>query len=392
MKGPPSTDNLDPMITERAKRIRPFQVMEILERAREMERKGRDIIHMEIGEPDFPSPPSVKEAAIKAIEKDYTFYTPTLGLPLLREAISRYYEREYGLKVPTERVVITEGSSGAFLLLSLTLLERGRVLGITDPGYPCYRNFGHLAEAGLITIPLSEEDGYEIDPAAFEERGVPDLFIIANPSNPTGKVYRKEGLERIYRAIEGKGLLVVDEVYSGLVYDGGFDTALSIADDIIVVNGFSKTFAMTGWRLGWMVIPEGLIPPVQRMAQNIFISPPTISQHAALKALEAKRDLEEMRRTFKERRDFLLERLERMGFTITCKPEGAFYIYAGIKRWKMDSRVFAERALEEAGVAITPGYDFGSYRASEYVRFSYTQGMERLREGCKKLESWLKRL
>ncbi len=379
-------------ITERAGHISPFYAMALLERARELEAEGRDIVHMEIGEPDLPSPRPVKEAAREAIQKGFTRYTPSLGLSELRERIALFYLEEYGLEIPPHRVIVTEGTSGAFLLLSLTLLERGRTLGIPDPGYPCYRNFGLLAEADVELYPLSEDTAYELTPDHFKEKGPPDLLIISNPSNPVGNLYSRKGLERLYKALEGRGLLVVDEVYSGLVYRGRSETALSISEDIIVVNGFSKTFAMTGWRLGWMVIPEGLIEPIHRMAQNVFISPPAISQYAAIKAFEAKEELERMRQIYRERRDYLLPRLREMGFRIPYRPEGAFYIYAGIERWGLDSRTFAERALTEAGVAITPGHDFGEHRASSHVRFSYTQDLPRLKEGCARLERWLKGL
>lgn len=309
-------------ITERARKIKPFYAMELLEKARDLEEGGRDIVHMEIGEPDFPSPSIVKEAAIETIKKDYTSYTHSLGLPQLRERISRYYSEEYGIDISPERVIITEGTSGAFLLLSLTLLEKGKVLGLPDPGYPCYKNFGYIAEAEILNFPISEDTGYEITPHHFKESGIPTLLILSNPSNPIGNLYSRKGIEGLYSVIEGRGTLVVDEVYSGLVYEGDFDTALSVSEEIIVVNGFSKTFAMTGWRLGWMVVSSKLVDPIHRIAQNIFISPPTISQHAAIKAFEARKELERMKRTYRVRRDFLLSRLKELGFHVPYRPMG----------------------------------------------------------------------
>ncbi len=377
-----------------AEGVTPFYVMEILERAREMEAGGADIVHMEIGEPDFTTPEVIKEAALRAIMENRTFYTESLGIPELRRRVAEEYGRRYGLDITPQRIVITSGTSGAFLLLSCMLLGRGRTLLLSDPGYPCYRNFGRLAGARTVMLPVDDSSRFEVRPSQIMDfEGKPHLVIVASPSNPTGVIYRRDSLASLGEAVEARGgTLVVDEIYSGLTYDGDFMTTLGIPGGPIVVNGFSKAFAMTGWRLGWMVLPEHLVRPAQKIAQNVFISPPTISQYAALAAFDAVADLERMRLTYRKRRDFLLPELRRLGFRIPVDPEGAFYIYADIGRWGIDSMEFVERALREARVALTPGYDFGLYKADSHVRFSYANSIERIREGCLRLGDWLKTL
>ena len=380
--------------TKRADLITPFYVMELLERAKAMEANGEDIIHMEVGEPDFTTPQQVRDEAIKAIAGGQTFYTHSLGIAELRQKISMHYEKREGLFVSPDRIIITNGTSGAFLLLAAVLLEQGKTLAISDPGYPCYRNFALLVDAEVITLPVSAETGYQIVPeqVAALKTG-PDVLILCNPANPTGALYKEDTLAQLYQALSARdGVLIVDEIYEGLSYGRTLRTALSLGDDIIVVNGFSKTHAMTGWRLGWMVVPRELVRPIQKVAQNVFISPPSIAQYAALHAFDVGAELAKMWRTYQERRDYLLPRLRKLGFRIPIDPEGAFYIYAEIDKWGLDSMVFVERALEEAKVAITPGYDFGSYRAGSHIRFSYANSLERLREGCNRLEKWLQTL
>jgi len=380
--------------TERAKRINPFYVMELLEKAKEMEARGEEIVHMEVGEPDFATPEPVKEAAVKAIRDNRTFYTQSLGLPELREKIAEYYLKKEGVTVSPERIIVTDGTSGAFFLLCAVLLEKGKTLAISDPGYPCYRNFGILVDANILPLSVSEDTMFEVTADHLSNVKEPlHLLIISNPSNPTGIVYREETISELYRFTSRKGaLLVVDEIYSGLTYEKKARTALSISENIIAVNGFSKTYAMTGWRLGWMVVPPEMVRPIQVTAQNVFISPPTVSQYAALEAFEAVMELEEMRKTYQRRRDLLLPRLRKLGFHIPIDPEGAFYIYSGIDKWRIDSMEFAERALTEAKVALTHGYDFGSFRAGSHIRFSYANSLEKLTLGCERLETWLKTL
>jgi aspartate/methionine/tyrosine aminotransferase len=365
--------------------------MELLEKAQALEAAGRDVVHMEIGEPDFATPTRIRDAAVRAIEAGHTFYTHSLGLPELRERIARHYADSRGVKISPERIIITNGTSGAFFLLCAVLLDRKKNLFISDPGYPCYRNFGTLFDARVVTLPVSEDTRFEVTADQVEATGtVPHLLMICSPSNPTGMVYAEASLRQLQSTVAKKGgVLTVDEIYSGLTYGRDFPSALAISGDIIVIDGFSKTWAMTGWRLGWMVVPESLVRPMQRIAQNVFISAPTIAQYAALDAFDTTEELEAMKRIYQERRDFLFPRLKELGFDLPAEPDGAFYIYAGIEEWGMDSMEFVERALLEAGVAITPGYDFGSYKAASHVRFSYANNIERLRQGCERLEKWL---
>jgi len=380
--------------TPRSTDIKPFYVMELLEEAQVLERSGEDIVHMEIGEPDFATPLSIREAAIRAIEDGRTFYTHSLGLTDLRERIARFYLEKRGLPVSPERVVVTNGTSGAFFLLAASLLDRKRHLIISDPGYPCYRNFGTLLDSPTVALPVSRESAFQIRPDQLKSIRVRSpLLMVCSPANPTGTVYSAGSLEGLANGIARKrGLMVVDEIYSGLCYKDEFPSALSISDDIVVVDGFSKTFAMTGWRLGWMVVPQALIRPIQRIAQNVFISPSTVAQYAALAALDATEEVDAMKRAYVERRAFLFPRLKEIGFELPAWPDGAFYIYASIEKWGMDSMVFVERALREAKVAITPGYDFGSHRAGSHVRFSYATKTDRLAEGCRRLGEWVSSL
>jgi len=368
--------------------------MELLEKARAMEAQGEHIIHMEVGEPDFPTPGLVKDAASRALANDRTFYTHSLGIPELRKMITDRYQQKEGVRVSPERVIITNGTSGAFLLLFSVLLEKGSTLALSDPGYPCYKNFAAMFDANVLAVPVSEETRFEVTEQALATSGrTPDLLVIANPANPTGIVYREDTISALDRALaKSNGVFVVDEIYRGLTYGKPTRTALALSDRIIVVDGFSKVFAMTGWRLGWMVVPDELVRPCQIVAQNVFISPPALSQYAALEAFNADAEIEHMRKSYEERRDLLLPELRKLGFRINAEPEGAFYIYAGIEQWGIDSRVFADRALSEAKVALTPGYDFGSFHAGSHVRFAYATSVDKLKLGCERLGKWLKTL
>lgn len=378
-------------ISKRADRISPFYVMELLEKARAMELEGHTIIHMEVGEPGFETPGPIKQAAIAALNDGKTFYTHSLGIPELRQAISDDYAGSCGVHVPPDRIIITNGSSGAFLLAFTALLEPGRTLALSDPGYPCYKNIASLTDCTIQPIEVSAETNYEILPRSLDAIPPPDLLVIANPSNPTGAVYRPETIVALHRRMAAAGrLLVVDEIYSGLTYDIDFSSSASISEDVILVSGFSKAYAMTGWRLGWMIVPPYLVRPIQKLAQNVFIAPPSISQYAALQAFGHSEGVAQMRALYKERRDFLIPRLRELGFVIPRVPDGAFYIYAGIEGFGMDSMTFVERALDEARVAITPGYDFGAFGASSHVRLSYADRLENLKEGCDRLEAWLR--
>ncbi len=378
-------------ISERARQIRPFYVMELLEKARWLEAQGRSIVHMEVGEPGFQTPFPVKEEAVCATREGKTFYTHSLGIPELREAISIHYRDVQNIDIPPERIIVTNGSSGAFVLLFAALLERGRALALPDPGYPCYRNIALLVDCTIHSIPVTEETGYEITTGHLDMlSSPPDLLVVTNPSNPTGIVYQYSALKALYERICSLGgVLIVDEIYSELIYGADFRSSASISDNIIVVNGFSKAYAMTGWRLGWMIVPGELVRPIQKLAQNLFISPPSLSQYAAVRALGGRDAVTDMRRLYQERRDYLVPRLKSLGFSVPVNPSGAFYVYAGIERFGIDSMDFVERALMEAGVAITPGYDFGSFGADTHVRFSYANTLENIKEGCERLERWI---
>ena len=381
-------------LTERVQNISPFYVMELLEKARAMEANGEDIIHMEVGEPGFPTPSFVKKEAVRAIMEDRTFYTHSLGIPELRARVAKHYLEAHRVNISAERIIITNGTSGAFLLLFGALLEQGSLLAMSDPGYPCYKNIAIFVDADTLQIPVSEDSHFEITVEHLKRaERVPDVLVLANPSNPTGVIYGNKGLSSLYKYLSlHDSFFIVDEIYSGLSYDKKPETALAISDNIIVVSGFSKTFAMTGFRLGWMVVPESLVRPLQKCAQNLFISPPSISQYAALSAFDNPGEIDTMRKTYEERRSFMVPRLKNLGFSVPAYPDGAFYIYAGIEKWNIDSMDFVNRALTEARVAITPGYDFGKFRASTHVRFSYTENLEKLKTGCDRLELWLKTL
>jgi aspartate/methionine/tyrosine aminotransferase len=368
--------------------------MELLEKAQRMEADGEDIVHMEIGEPDFPTPEPVKNAALDALSKDRTYYTHSLGIPELRKRIADHYLQTDGIFISPERVVVTNGTSGAFLLLFSVLLEKGSTLALSDPGYPCYKNFAALFDAEVRLIPVNAETHFEVTAHDFcRGSSGSELLIISNPVNPTGAVYRENTIASLHQVLSKKGsTFVVDEIYRGIVYERTARTALAISDRIIVVDGFSKVFAMTGWRLGWMVVPEELVRTIQTVAQNVFISPATLSQYAALKAFDSTLEIETMRKTYEERRNYLLPQLIRLGFRIPVVPEGAFYVYAGIEKWGIDSRNFVDRALREAKVALTPGYDFGSFQAGNHIRFSYAASIDKIKLGCDRLARWLKTL
>lgn len=379
--------------------IAPFHVMDLLARARALEAAGRDIVHMEVGEPDFPTPEPVIRAGQQALADGRTHYTPAAGLPELREAISGYYAERHGVDVAPERIVVTPGASGALQLIMGVLVDPGDRVLLPDPGYPCNPNFVRLFEGEGVTVPVDGASDYQLTSAHlrdhWDERTV--AAMIGSPSNPTGTVATGEDLHALATATaERGGRLIVDEIYHGLVYDdlvrgGGAPTALAATDEAFVVNSFSKFFGMTGWRLGWVVAPAAYVRELDKLAGNIFLAPPTPAQHAALAALgdDTRAILEQRRQAFQQRRDFLLPALRELGFRIPGEPRGAFYLYADAGAFTADSFAFAERVLEEAGVALTPGIDFGRHRAGEHVRFAYTTGLDRLEEGVARLRRYL---
>lgn len=374
--------------------IAPFRVMEILARARELERGGRSIIHMEIGEPDFPTPQPICEAGVAALAKGEVFYTPALGLPALREAIAGFYRTRYGVDVPASRIIVTTGSSGALLLAVSALVDPGDRVLVSDPGYPCNRHFVRLVEGEPVSVAVGADSNYQLTPELIEQHWDSRTVaaLVASPSNPTGTLIPVDHLKTMSDIARARGgALVVDEIYHGLVYESEVTTALAFSDDVFVINSFSKYFNMTGWRLGWMVVPERYVSELDKLAQNIFLAAPTPAQHAALAAFtpETLAILEARRAEFKARRDYLVPALRVLGFDIPQSPQGAFYIYAGCSRLTRDSFAFARDILEEAGVAITPGIDFGSNAPEQHVRFAYTNSIARLQEGVRRIDAFL---
>lgn len=376
--------------------IEPFHVMDVQNRAHELEAAGRRIVHMEIGQPDFPAPPLVADAAVEAIRTRRLGYTDSVGLPQLRQAISDYYREHLRASVPPSRIVITAGASGAFLLALGALVDPGVEVLMPDPCYPCNRHFVRLFEGRPRTIPVDENRRYQLTAADVRSswsdatRGV----LLASPSNPTGTSIPREELRAIVESVRALGgFVVVDEIYQGLVYDGTPSTALDFADDVFVVNSFSKYFCMTGWRLGWIVAPESYVREIVKLAQNAFICPSAPAQYAALAAFhpETLAVLERRREEFRRRRDFMVPALRRLGFRVPLMPEGAFYIYAGCDAFADDSVSFALRVLDEAGVAITPGLDFGANAPERHVRFAYTRALDDLQEGVENISRMLGR-
>ena len=374
--------------------IEPFHVMELLARAQALEAQGRDIVHMEIGEPDFPTPRPICEAGIKALEHGELFYTPALGIPALREAIAGFYKTRYGLDLAPSRVVVTSGSSGALLLTIAALINPGDQVLMADPGYPANRHFVRMMEGEAVGIPVGADSHYQLTPEHLEQhwgnRTV--AALVATPSNPTGTLIPQTQIRAMAAFAQQRGgALIVDEIYHGLVYDGETHTAVDVGDNVFVINSFSKYFNMTGWRLGWMVAPPRYVRELDKLSQNIYLSAPTPSQLAALAAFEPETlaICEARRQAFLARRDYLVPALRELGFAIPHMPPGAFYVYADCSRFTQDSHAFALDLLERAGVAITPGIDFGRHRAGEHVRFAYTRPVERLREGVRRIGEYL---
>ncbi len=368
---------------QRRDKLSPFIVMDILREAR----KHNDVIHLEIGEPDLDPSPKVLEALERAIRDRRYFYTPALGLEELREKVAEFYERKYGVKVEADRVVITTGTSGAFLVAYSILLNPGERIALADPSYPCYKNFAYLLGIEPEFIPVSRETNYEIRVDMLRGRKVKAVHI-SSPSNPTGTLYSEETVKELSEYCEKEGIhLISDEIYHGLVYEGREHTALEFMDRAIVINGFSKYFCMPGFRIGWMILPKELIRSAEIVIQNVFISAPTLSQYAALGAFDYEY-LEKVKETFRRRRRILYEGLREM-FSIDAKPQGAFYLWANVSRYSKNSYEFALWLLKEAKVAVTPGIDFGKNRTNEYIRFSYTRGEEELREGVERIRRLL---
>jgi aspartate/methionine/tyrosine aminotransferase len=375
----------------RAAEIQPFEVMEILARANDLERAGRHIVRMEIGEPDFSAPGPVVEAGARAMREGRTAYTAALGLTELREAIAGFYAQRYGAAVAPGRIAVTAGASGALLLTLAALIDPGDEVLVPDPGYPCYRHFVRAFEGRAVALPVTGEARFQPTLAQVEAAWGPrtKALILGSPSNPTGTLIDPQELARIAWFIEARGgVLIADEIYHGLVYTENLHTALDLPGNVVVINSFSKYFCMTGWRLGWAVLPDTLVRAFEKLAQHFFICPPTLSQHAALAAFhpETIAILEDRRNEFRRRRDYFVPALEAAGFRVPAHPDGAFYVFADCSAFHADAKQFAfDVLLERAGVAATPGNDFGSNGTRRFVRFAYTRGMEELQEGIARI-------
>ena len=378
------------MIAHRLNAIAPFHAMALLARARELEAQGRSVVHMEIGEPDFATPQPVVDAGINALRQGKTHYTPATGLPELREALADYYLSQFQAKIDPRRVVVTPGASGALQLILAMLVDPGSQVLMADPGYPCNRNLVFLFEGEPVMVPVEAQHHYQLSTELLQHywSDRTSCVMVASPSNPTGTVISRDRLEALLQTVRDRGgQLIVDEIYQSLWYEEVPETALTLGEDVFVINSFSKYFGMTGWRLGWLVAPEDAVDQLDKLAQNLFLSAPTPAQHAALAAFqpETKAILEQRRQEFQRRRDFLLPALRGLGFDISVEPQGAFYLYADCSRLTQDSFTFATELLENAGVAITPGIDFGSHKATRHVRFAYTTSMQQLQLGVERI-------
>ena len=376
--------------------IEPFHVVELLTRARQLESEGRDIIHMEVGEPDFPTPEPIARAAAAAIQGGKTLYTQALGLPELRTAISDFYRERYGVAVAASRIAITNGASGALNLAFAALANPGDEWLLADPGYPCNRHILRTYEGCPISMPVGPDSNFQPTPAMLRQYWNEKTagLLVASPANPTGTLLTLAEIEALAAVCrEKQGHFLVDEIYHGLTYEIAAPTACAAGDDIWVINSFSKYFQMTGWRLGWMVIPEAYVRDVEKLAQNLVLCPSTPAQYAALAAFapDTIAILEARRAEFRRRRDFLAPALEQIGFRVTARPEGAFYLYCDCSDLADDSFTLARDLLEKAGVAATPGLDFGSNAPEKHIRFAYTTDVPRLAEAVERLRRYFGR-
>ena len=381
-------------LAARVAEIAPFHVMEVQTAARALEAAGRTVIHMEIGEPDFPTPAPILAEAQRAIAQGNIYYTSALGLPELRTAIAKHYADHYGVAVDAERVIVTVGSSAALLLVNALLVNRDDRVLLADPGYPCTRHFVRVLEGEPVGIPVGPASNYQLTAELIEQNWSPSTrgVLVASPSNPTGTSMTRAEMERVVATVARLGgRLIVDEIYLGLTYDHAPHSALALTDDVFVISSFSKYFNMTGWRLGWIVAPKHHVRDLEKLAQNLYISPPTPSQRAALACFDPDTlaIVEERRLAFRARRDLLVPALRSLGFGIPVTPDGGFFVYADCSKFCSDSERFCRDVLESAGVAITPGVDFGRHRAHEHVRFAYTIGQEKIEEGIARLAGLL---
>ena len=377
------------MKNSKRSKVDSFIVMDIMESARKAESKGQHIIHMEIGQPGTPAPKIAKEYLSKQIHSNNLGYTVSLGLPELRKKISKLYGEWYNLDLNPERVVVTNGSSGAFILSFTSLFDSGERVGIGSPGYPSYRQILKSLDLVPVDIQTEMQNSFQPIPTDIEKNNIKGL-LVASPANPTGSMLDKQSLKNlITTAKENNVSFISDEIYHGIEYEKKATTALEITDDCYVINSFSKYFSMTGWRVGWMVVPESHVRQVERLSQNLFICPPHASQITALAALDASEELEQNVNIYKKNREILINELPNMGFKKFSPPDGAFYIYVDVSKFTNDSLEFTKQILDKVGVAITPGLDFDQKRGNTTIRFSYARSTEDIIEGTKRLKKFM---
>jgi aspartate/methionine/tyrosine aminotransferase len=378
------------VVAKRTENITSFIVMDVLEKAHELECEGVNVVHLEVGEPDFDTPPCVKAAACKALDDGHTHYTHSLGLLELRETICHYYREHYGVTISADQIIVTSGTSPAMLLLFAALLDPGDQVIISDPHYACYPNFIRFVEGEPVCIPVFEEDGFQFRPDAIRQKitARTQAIFINSPSNPTGNLLSAERMQEIAAM---RPWIVSDEIYHGLVYEGQEHSILEYTDKAFVLNGFSKLYAMTGLRLGYLIAPKPFVRPIQKFHQNFFISANSMVQRAGIAALkQAGADVARMKAVYNDRRKFMLARLKAMGFGITVEPTGAFYVFANARHLSNNSYELAFDILAKAHVGVAPGIDFGQ-NGEGYLRFSYANSMENIAEGMDRMEAYLRR-
>lgn len=385
-----------PRLAQRTDRVMPFYAVELFKQAGALNAQGRDIISLGIGEPDFTAPAQVVETLRRAAEAGLSGYTAPAGLATLREAIAHYYGEHFSASVDPDRVIVTSGASGALLLASMALINPGDEVLMPDPSYPANQNF--ITSAGGVPrlIPCQAGQNFQLSAADIRAQWTPATrgVLIASPSNPTGTTIAREDLKALVAEVRARdGFVIMDEIYLGLYYGDKPQSALTLDDDIVIINSFSKYFHMTGWRLGWLIAPPSMVPAVEKLAASLAICAPTLAQHAALTCFEPEvmRIYEHRRQSFQQRRDYLLPEFERLGLHVPARPDGAFYIYADIRNFSQDSDDFSHRLLHEAGVAAVPGRDFGEAHARHTMRFSYATGLDRLQEAVERMERFLGR-
>ncbi len=376
-------------ISRRSEKVDPFIVMDVMAAAAEKEAAGETVIHLEVGQPSTPAPKGALAAAHAALDGDRIGYVAALGMPALRERIARHYKDEYGVALSPERVIVTTGSSGGFPLAFLASFDAGDRVALAAPGYPAYRNILAALNLEAVDLATTAADLFQPTVAALEKAGKIDGLIVASPSNPTGTMVGHAQMKELAAWCDARGVrLVSDEIYHGIVYEGDTVSAVEVSDSAIVVNSFSKYFSMTGWRVGWLVVPPELVRPIERLAQNFFISVPTLSQYAALAAFECRDELDGHVKRYRTNRDLLLVGLPKAGFETFAPAEGAFYLYADIKHLTNDSRDFCRRMLKEAGVATTPGVDFDRARGAGTLRISFAGSTAEMEEAVRRLKAW----